>query len=252
MVHHHPYINSRGLWQRLWPTGFFPTTTECFSHFGAKEIRVKVFYEEGAQPYTEGIGEIKIWNLLELNLKALFEGRHITVNVPKELSEMTKLVGQEKMSWTPTQVLELDQNTSLPAPVGSNTFHIYFLKGRAAENAHIIGYHITGSKVLVVFKDVITSMGLGLDQLVPRYVEQATLVHEMGHAIGLVNNGLPMVSPHQDHAHGAHCDNPNCVMYYSNEGSSSMLKFANKIISEMSVIMFGPKCLNDARSFQSK
>jgi hypothetical protein len=38
--------------------------------------------------------------------------------------------------------------------------------------------------------------------------------HEAGHVLGLVNNELPMVSPHEDPEHGHHDPDPSCLMYW--------------------------------------
>jgi hypothetical protein len=43
----------------------------------------------------------------------------------------------------------------------------------------------------------------------------ALLCHEMGHLLGLVNQGSPMVTDHQ--ANGAHCNNVNCLMNFGIE-----------------------------------
>lgn len=38
--------------------------------------------------------------------------------------------------------------------------------------------------------------------------------HEFGHLLGLVNQGSPMQTDHQDVANGAHCINEHCLMHY--------------------------------------
>ena len=45
--------------------------------------------------------------------------------------------------------------------------------------------------------------------------------HEFGHLLGLVNQGSPMQTNHQDVANGAHCTNKNCLMYYDIETASA-------------------------------
>lgn len=45
------------------------------------------------------------------------------------------------------------------------------------------------------------------------------LTHEVGHLLGLVDNGLPMVEPHKDPDHGAHDVDDACVMYWAYEGA---------------------------------
>jgi len=62
--------------------------------------------------------------------------------------------------------------------------------------------------------------GKKLDQLasadmVSRWtLEDFAFEHEFCHLLGLTNNGTPMVTPHQDEAHGNHCSNPACLMYW--------------------------------------
>ncbi len=50
-------------------------------------------------------------------------------------------------------------------------------------------------------------------------IEEAVLVHEAGHNLGLVDNGIPMQTPHKDAQHGNHDSNQNCVMYWAVESS---------------------------------
>lgn len=50
-------------------------------------------------------------------------------------------------------------------------------------------------------------------------VEAAVLVHEAGHVLGLVNNGTPMVSAHEDTAHPAHDVDDDCIMHWQIETS---------------------------------
>lgn len=43
------------------------------------------------------------------------------------------------------------------------------------------------------------------------------LEHEVGHLLGLVDLGSPMQTNHKDVAHGNHCNNSGCLMYYTSE-----------------------------------
>jgi hypothetical protein len=38
------------------------------------------------------------------------------------------------------------------------------------------------------------------------------LMHEAGHLLGLVNNGLPMMTPHEDPDHAHHCEDAKCLL----------------------------------------
>jgi hypothetical protein len=77
------------------------------------------------------------------------------------------------------------------------------------------------------------------------------VVHEIGHALGLVNDGVDMVADHHDVQNGKHCTNQDCVMYWLNEGASDMTSFVTGGLFGGSEppIVFGQKCLDDTRSF---
>lgn len=224
--------------------------------YGSARISVKVFYEPGAEPYTDQIATFKSFDLLHKNLDELFKGRsnRPMIIVPRSLSEMTQIPSSSKTTWTLEEVINLSKTQDASGSADSSNFNIFFLNGVSKENSSAIGFHISETNVIAIFKDVIkstASSSLSLAQpLVPKYVEQATLVHEMGHALGLVDNGVPMHTPHQDTEHKAHCSNQNCVMYYSNEGTTSMMSFAAKALSEYTIVMFDQQCLNDTQNYK--
>ena len=53
-----------------------------------------------------------------------------------------------------------------------------------------------------------------------RAVEFGVWSHEVGHVIGLVNNGLAMQSDHEDAEHPHHDVEPGCLMYWAYDGPS--------------------------------
>lgn len=219
--------------------------------FSSSTLTVKVHYEPGAEPYTNNSpSPFHYWTILEQNLQALFSGRALVpqIVVPKTLTQMNLLPLSGDLSWSINDVLELAQRNQNSS--SGVVFNIFFVNGHAAEGANIIGFHVSNTTTMVIFKDVIrnTSQG-GVIDPVPKYVEQATVIHEMGHALGLVNNGVPMKENHQDSAHGAHCSNPDCVMFYSNEGAQGLSTFAQRIVQTQSLVMFDDECLNDTRSY---
>lgn len=225
----------------------------------ANQLTVQVAYEPGAEPYVDPLvafGGVSIWWLLEENLNALYQGRANTpvITVPKTLAEFSALPAQSKTAWTLQDLVTLAQNHR--TGVSSTThsyFWVVFLNGHFHDGTSLrtntIGLSIQGTTILAIFKDVVKSTAQGELPIVPRYVEQSTIVHEMGHGLGLVNVGLPMQQNHEDTAHKAHCSNTNCVMYWLNEGKSDMIGFVRKAITSGSVIMFDAQCLQDSRQY---
>lgn len=57
-----------------------------------------------------------------------------------------------------------------------------------------------------------------------RRAEVGLLGHEIGHVLGLVNNGVEMVSDHEDPEHPNHTLDPECLMHWSYESSAVVSK----------------------------
>lgn len=224
------------------------------------KLDIKVYYQDSAEPYHgDNVGSVfKTWGLTENNLKKIFEEREqeITLTIPKELNEMTEISNPKQDNWSSSQILEvarannhLDKNEETK----EGTFSIIFLDGYfvgddAIENRGVIAVSLNGTNVIAVFKPVIETMANGNERL-GSFVEQSTIVHEMGHALGLVNNGVGLTSPHQDEEHGAHCTNTDCVMYWQNEGRSNLVTFVQNFMNNGNVVLFGDECLQDFKSF---
>jgi len=73
-----------------------------------------------------------------------------------------------------------------------------------------------GASSMAVFAKTLNAFARP-DMPIRSTMETFILNHEFSHILGLVNNGVPMVSPHQDNAHGAHCSNTECLMYWQAE-----------------------------------
>lgn len=218
---------------------------------------MEIYYETGSEPFTGATaGGMNYWDILEDNLTAIFQYRSTppTITVPKTLAEMTSIPAQGKTEWTGIDIVNLHKqyHGQLPSSRDSR-FYLYFLDGNystgSGPETGVIGVSLSGTPIIAIFKDVVRSSGMNPNGVVPRYVEQSTLVHEMGHALGFVNNGVPMVTAHQDTAHGAHSTNTDCVMYWMNEGASDLSQFLQNYISSGDTVMWGPEVLQDAQGY---
>jgi predicted Zn-dependent protease len=217
------------------------------------KMNVGVFYEPDAEPYTSDfiIGK-KAWDILEDNMRSLYSQRSQTVSfeIPKTLAEMTQIAPQGRSVWDSSSLRSLGSSLGLGNSKGGNgEFTIIFVKGTYQGNNNIIGVSITGTTTIAIFKDVIKSITSGQAQDTKTYTEQFTIVHEMGHALGMVNNGVSVRSNHHDAEHGAHCSNSDCVMNWVNEGGKEILDFAGRFILSGRNTAFGPQCLDDVKHY---
>jgi hypothetical protein len=223
----------------------------------SSSIELDVWYESSAKPYVkDGFTNEDYWSILRNNLNAIFQYRSAppTLQVPSELSDMHELPLQNKESYTSSDILALAAaHSSGPIPSGSSRFTIFFLNAHFQDsngvNKNVLGVSIGDSNILAIFKPVIagTAQGGPLDRTA-KLVEQSTLVHEMGHALGFVNNGVPMVKDYQDIPHGAHSTDTDCVMYWANETTDDLAKFVAKFLTSGNEILWGPDVLADAKA----
>ncbi len=215
------------------------------------EFKLNVFYEVGASPYVGNIGLTtnQTWDITKSSYQALFQnhpGR--TVTVPSTLAQMTQIPDVGRSVWSSNTLISLAEQY-VPAQVSGTQINmsVIFLNGTFEGNSNILGVHLRGHQFSFVFKDVVVTTGG--DSVSQRYVEQATVVHELGHSIGLVDNGLPMAVNHEDSSHTHHTTNSNCVMYWTVDSRSSILASLSNFILANQLNLFGPESLADGRAY---
>jgi hypothetical protein len=215
------------------------------------DVVVEIDYETGQQPFTGPIlGMGDTFDLSQANVDRLFAGKK-QLTLPRDIADMQDVGTIADEELTVPEILDLakahrDQHDTAT----TKTFYVLFVSGHFADGngvqTGVLGVSIGTTGVIAMFKDVIRSTNVPALPHVVRYVEQSTLVHELAHGFGLVNNGVPMVMAHSDPAHGAHCNNDKCVMYYLNEGASDAAMFVRDKVISGSSILFDDHCLADA------
>jgi predicted Zn-dependent protease len=106
--------------------------------------------------------------------------------------------------------------------------------------SNVIGISYWNTSICL-FGATLSSHSSGLSQSGKTRLWSSVIEHEFGHLLGLVDQGSPMQTSHKDTAHGAHCTNSNCLMYYGIESSS--------IINLLSTVPpLDANCINDLRA----
>lgn len=214
------------------------------------EVRIELDYERGEAPYTGPIlGFGDTFDLSVANLGRIFAGRK-TVTLPTTLAGMEDVGAIADAELTVDDLLALAAQHRDGADTATvKTYYVLFVGGYYTDaggpNPGVLGVSIGDTGVIAMFKDVIESTGVAAVPNLERFVEQSTLVHELGHAIGLVANGVAVTSAHHDEPHGAHCTNQDCVMYWLNEGAGDMAAFAQQYVVSGDAILFDDACLAD-------
>lgn len=204
------------------------------------DFQVRVFYEQGIEPATGPIdGAASAWVLTFDSFSELFnthKGRKVTV--PRTLAQMTAIPRKNVAEWDELRLVALANSLSTGAAPGQVVAAVIFIGGNYKGEDTVLGLHFSGVRAAFIFKDNLTRFS-GTQDFLNR-IEQATVVHELGHVIGLVNNGVPMAIPHEDPEHPHHSTDIEDVMYWD-------LVAAVAHINRSS--LFGKNSLADAHAF---
>lgn len=221
------------------------------------KVVLEVDYAPGAEPYTGAAGRMQdVWKITEENVARLFEKAPKTVVVPHTLAEMQSLSDVTQAEFTGSSLLDIaSKHREVKSEGTTASYYVLFVNGYYndgnGKREDVLGIALGDSGVVAMFKPVIAKTESATPG-VARFVEQSTFVHELGHSLGLVNRGLAMAAGHEDAEHSHHCSNDKCVMYWANEGASSVVAFAKKLLLQNSFVLFDDACLADADAAASK
>ncbi len=230
-----------------------PPASVLFST-ATKRVLLEVDYAPGAEPYTGAIGSLgDIWEIFRDNAAALFDGSK-EIAFPSSLDQMERLDDVVATRFAKADILAIAAgHRTTPSRGDTVTFYAVFVDGvyvdeDGFEEPQIVGVSIGTTGVIAIFEPVIAGTA-SRGPLMPPLVEQSALVHEFGHAVGLVGIAVPEATEHADPEHVGHCTNPSCVMFWANEGATQATELAGRLLGNGSRVLFGDECLADVRAF---
>lgn len=169
-------------------------------------------------------------------------------------------------AWT-FEELDTLANATFDADVGDDAIkvHVLFVDGHSARddegNGTILGLAWSHTNI-AMFEQTIESTCAGaiitgaLREQLCAGAELAIWTHELGHNLGLVDNGLAMVTDHRDPdpEHGAHDQDDACVMFFAYEseavfdvitadllgGGDAELGFDDECLADIAAVRDGP------------
>ena len=176
-------------------------------------LTIELFYVENFRPTTQALNNFK--NFLEQRLN---KSNGITIiekqiaspgTSPYDINEIVKIEKDNRTKYNTTDNLTLfilfaDGNFS----TDTNTT---FTLGSAYRNTSC-----------VIYENSIINLSNSIGGGRRTDLESTVLIHEICHLLGLVNLGTVMQNNHEDAAHGGHCNNKNCLMYWQTENNGIM------------------------------
>lgn len=241
------------------PASSQPAVTTLFSK-SITSITVEIDYAPGAEPYVGNVKDFgDPWNLFNANSLAVFDGKK-KVSFPRTLAKMEKLDDVTAATYTTKDILDIAAaHRTEPQYEDAVAFYVVFLPGTftdesGTEQKETLGVSIGDTGVIGMFKPAIKTP-VGNPTAVPQFVEQLALIHFFGHAVGFVDNGVPVGPTNQAHIdteNAHHCTNKQCAMSFANESVTGAVSYAKQYIRNPEAVLLGQECLSDARLLESK
>lgn len=197
-------------------------------------LELEIQYVTNYKPTTDAV------NFLVAFLKA-------RLNKPGDIKvAMKEVSGLNKSSYTADDLrsFEDDNRERYPKDKALTAYIFFADKPYAGNSGNSKTLGVTYAPTSVaIFEKTIQDLSGGIGQPGRDKLEQTVLNHEFGHVMGLVNTGTPMTSQHQDAANGAHCNNKNCLMYWSVETSDVVANLLGASVPDLDAA-----CLSDLRN----
>jgi hypothetical protein len=168
--------------------------------------KIEIQYMPGFAPDAAAVNHLQVMLAGLLNKSA-----GITV-VSKEIPASSNTTLSANDLWT------IEKNNRTAFTNGSEiAIYVLYTNGNYTES-NVLGIAYKNTSVAVFGKKIHDNSG-GIGQANRTKLEATVLEHELGHLLGLVDLGSSMQTSHKDAAHGNHCSNNNCLMYYASETS---------------------------------
>jgi len=122
----------------------------------------------------------------------------------------------KKPSYTINDIATIEQKNRTTFN-SANRLAVYILiTDGTYTDASALGVAYRNTSLCLFGKTIFDNSG-GLGQSDRTKLESTVSEHEFGHLLGLVDLGTAMVTNHKDAAHGNHCNDKDCLMYYDIE-----------------------------------
>lgn len=167
-------------------------------------IQVEVQYMTGYAPDPTAL------NHLQSVLSAL-------LNKPSGITVTThEVIASTNTTMSITDASQFEQRNRSSFTTGDQiAVYILYTNGYNTDN-RVLGAAYWNTSIVIFGKNIHDNSG-GIGQVSRYKLEATTLEHEFGHLLGLVDLGSPMQTDHKDAAHGNHCSNSACLMYYASD-----------------------------------
>lgn len=215
------------------------SANDILSNDDFSKLLIEIAYVTGFQPSAEAMNNFQAF-LLERTFKQDIEIQYLELPSPNEndlsLQEIADLESENRTAYNEGNTLAI---------------YIYFADAPADTDDPQEGTVTLGAVYrntsMVIYEATVRELALSSSQLTIADVETATINHEFGHLLGLVDLGSPEVNPHEDPSAEHHCDIDGCLMRAELQFGGGLLGLMNKRVStgKSAVPSLDGECITD-------
>jgi hypothetical protein len=212
-----------------------------------RALRFELDAVDGLGPYPASIEY-----LTELIGRVLPKPDGISFN----LDETLPAFGEDRI-WTFGELDEFSRLHAADDVTGPVSIHVLFVDGRydSGEGSGTVLGLAWGQRYIALFQDAIRAGCSGvlgpLQTETCEVAERSVWAHEIGHVIGLVDNGVAQRTPHRDTDHGRHDVSDGCLMYWAYDSPEVFDLLLSRLeTGQTSDIDFCEQCWADLNAVQ--
>lgn len=141
------------------------------------------------------------------------------LNKPGGITILTKEIpAASSQTLSVNDIITIERNNRTAFTTGNElAIYILYTNGNFTDN-NVLGIAYRNTSAALFGKKINDNSG-NIGQASRTKLVATVADHELGHLMGLTDLGTPMQTNHKDAAHGSHCNNSNCLMYYASETS---------------------------------
>lgn len=167
-------------------------------------LQIEIQYMPGYEPDAESLNNLSIF----LNNR---------INKPGGIRIAKKQIPASSLATMSLSDVVSIERSSRYYLTNGNTISVYILITNSYYSEGDILATAYWNTAFCIFGKAVDNNSGAPDEVSRSVLMTTLLEHEFGHLLGLVDLGSPMATDHKDSANGAHCSNPDCLMYYNVE-----------------------------------
>jgi hypothetical protein len=198
------YVNNPGVADYLHNRAVGASANELLSAAKYSSLKIEVQYMPGFQPDAAALTH------LQNTLSGL-------INKPSGINIVTKEIpAVTNQALSVNDIISIEKNNRTAFTNGNElAVYVLYTNGNYTD-PNVLGIAYKNTSVVLFGKKISDNSG-GIGQANRTKLVATVLEHELGHLLGLVDLGSAMQTGHKDAAHGSHCNNNSCLMYYASE-----------------------------------